>query len=355
MKTVSEMTGLPVDAAMRELWLQIPRMALLVVMACSALFGAPRPVMAADPASATGRPADRALGGPAPANGQGRYALTHGGIERHYLVRLPASAPPAGQRWPVVLVLHGGGGDGPITEKTTGFTPRGQREGFVVVYPEGTGRFANHLLTWNAGHCCGQAMQRRVDDVGFMSALIDKLLADYPIDPKRVYVTGISNGGMMAHRVGRELPEKVAAIATVVAGLFGDEKPPAVGVSALMINGGLDVSVPVAGGAPGGRFAEAWDGTRLLPATGQAAFWAAANRCAGEPEVTRQDVVQRTRYRCPAGREVELIVLADHPHGWPGGVAGSRLGATPSRSLDASDEIWAFFKRQHASSPADRP
>jgi polyhydroxybutyrate depolymerase len=240
----------------------------------------------------------------------------------------------------------GGGGDAAVTEKTTGFTPLGQREGFVVVYPEGTGRLANHLLTWNAGHCCGLAMQRRVDDVGFIGSLVDKLIADHPIDPKRVYVTGISNGGMMAHRVGRELPGKIAAIAPVVAALFGDEPKPASGVAALMLNGALDTSVPLAGGAPGGRFAGAWDGTPVLPATAQASYWAAANRCTGEPEVTRQGVVQRTRYRCPTGQEVELVVLADHPHGWPGGVAGSRLGATPSASLDASREIWAFFKRQ---------
>lgn len=276
----------------------------------------------------------------------GRQSLAHQGIERHYVVRLPSAAPPAGQRWPVVLVLHGGGGDAAVTEKTTGFTSRGQREGFVVVYPEGTGRFANHLLTWNAGHCCGQAMQRRVDDVGFFAALIDKLVADFPVDARRVYATGISNGGMMTHRLGRELPDKIAAIAPVVAGLFGDEKPPASGVPALMFNGALDSSVPLAGGAPGGRFAEAWDGTRLLPATAQASFWAAANRCTGEPEVTKQGAVQRTRYRCPAGHEVELVVLADHPHGWPGGVPGSRLGAEPSTALNSSDEIWAFFKRQ---------
>lgn len=275
----------------------------------------------------------------------GRQSLTHQGLERGYVVRLPAGAPAAGQRWPVVLVLHGGGGDAAITEKTTGFTALGQREGFVVVYPEGTGRLGNHLLTWNAGHCCGQAMQRQVDDVGFIRRLIDQVVADYPVDARRVYATGISNGGMMSHRLGIELPDKLAAIAPVVAALFGDEKKPAQGVSALMINGALDASVPLAGGAPGGRFANAWDGAHPLPATAQAGFWAAADGCAGAPEVTTQGVVQRTRYRCPAGREVELIVLADHPHAWPGGERGSRLGAQPSMVLNASDEIWAFFKR----------
>lgn len=248
---------------------------------------------------------------------QGRQQLNHQGLERGYVVRLPASAPPAGQSWPVVLVLHGGGGDAEITERTTGFTAVGQREGFVVVYPEGTGRLGNHLLTWNAGHCCGQAMQRQVDDVGFIRTLIDKLVADYPVDAKRVYATGISNGGMMSHRLGIELPDKLAAIAPVVAALFGDEKKPAQGVSALMINGALDASVPLAGGKPGGRFANAWDGAHPLAVTAQASFWAVADGCTGAPEVTTQGVVQRTRYRCPAGRDVELLVLADHPMAGP--------------------------------------
>lgn len=288
------------------------------------------------------------VGGAAPAAAaypQGRQQLTHQGMQRSYVVRLPPGVPTEGQRWPVVLVLHGGGGDAAIAERTTGFTAVGQREGFVVVYPEGTGRLAHHLLTWNAGHCCGQAMQRQVDDVGFIRAMIDKLAADYPVDAKRVYATGISNGGMMSHRLGIELPDKLAAIAPVVAALFGDEKKPAQGVSALMINGALDTSVPLAGGATGGRFAHAWDGAHPLPAIAQASFWATANGCAGPPEVTTQAAVQRTRYRCPVGRDVELMVLADHPHAWPGGERGSRLGATPSTTLNASDEIWDFFKR----------
>ena len=250
----------------------------------------------------------------------------------------------AGARLPLVLVLHGGGGDAASAEKMTGFTDKGRREGFVVVYPEGSGRFANRLLTWNAGHCCGQAMQRRVDDVGFVRALIDRLVADYPVDARRVYATGISNGGMMSHRLGIELPDKLAAIAPVVAALFGDEKKPAQGVAALMINGALDASVPAAGGAPGGRFPDSWDGTPALPATAQGRFWAEANGCAAIPETVAQGPVQRTRYRCPAGRDVELLLVADNPHAWPGGVPGSRLGATPSTAINATDEIWAFFK-----------
>ena len=84
----------------------------------------------------------------------------------------------------------------------TGFTAKGQREGFIVVYPQGTGRRESLLLTWNAGHCCGYAMEQRVDDVGFIRVLLDTLLAQLPDRSARIYVTGMSNGGMMAHRLG---------------------------------------------------------------------------------------------------------------------------------------------------------
>jgi polyhydroxybutyrate depolymerase len=267
----------------------------------------------------------------------------HDGLQRAYVVRLPRDTAP-GARLPLVLVLHGGGGDAATAEKSTGFTTKAQRAGFIVVYPEGTSRLGERLLTWNAGHCCGHAMQQRVDDVGFVRALIDRLAADYPVDPQRVYATGLSNGGMMSHRLGIELPDKLAAIAPVAATLFGDEKKTRAGVSALMINGALDASVPPAGGMPGGRFPGAWDGTPALPATAQGRFWAAANGCAMTPETTREGGVARTRYRCPAGRDVELLMVADQPHGWPGGVAASRLAAASSHALNATDAIWAFFR-----------
>jgi polyhydroxybutyrate depolymerase len=126
--------------------------------------------------------------------------------------------------------------------------------------------------------------------------------------------------------------------------VFGDERRPAHPVPALMINGQLDASVPVAGGPPGGRFTEAWDGTPTLPSLAQGRFWAAANGCTGEPEASVQGAVQRTRWRCPAGREVEALLVADNGHAWPGGQSGSRRADPPSKALNANEAIWAFFK-----------
>jgi polyhydroxybutyrate depolymerase len=149
----------------------------------------------------------------------------------------------------------------------------------------------------------------------------------------------------MTHRLGIQLAGRLAAIAPVVATIFGDEEKPAHPVSALMINGMLDQSVPHEGGAPGGRGAAAWDGALLRPALEQAAFWARANGCAEAPR--QDDSGQRIvwRYLCPSGRAVELHLVKDNGHAWPGGQPGSRRGDQPSASLNATDVIWEFFKR----------
>ncbi len=250
---------------------------------------------------------------------------------------------------PLVIVLHGGGGNAAYAERMTGFTEKARKEGFIVVYPEGTGLLQSMLLTWNAGHCCGYAMNQKVDDVGFIRALIDELVRAYPVDPSRIYATGMSNGGMMTHRLGIELSDRFAAIAPVVATVFGDEKKPAQPVSALMINGMLDRNVPHSGGPPGGRGNRAWDGSPARPALEQAEFWASANGC--NERQLEEDNDRRTfwRYACPAGLAVKWVLVKDNGHAWPGGQRGSSRGDEPSSSLNATEVIWEFFKARSKS------
>jgi polyhydroxybutyrate depolymerase len=271
----------------------------------------------------------------------GREILRHGGRARTYIVRAPTVRP--GTRAPLVVVLHGGGGDATTAERMTGFTAKARAERFVVVYPDGTGPRRTALLTWNAGHCCGSAMAERVDDVGFVRALVDHLAARYPIDPRRVYVTGMSNGAMMTHRIGIELADRVAAIAPVVGAVFGDEARPRAPVSAIVFNGMRDTSVPYAGGPPGGRGSETWDGTPTRPAPEQARFWAAANGCAAPPRRVDHGAYVTLEHDCPAARDVVLHALKQGGHAWPGGERGSRVGDAPGGALDATDLIWRFF------------
>ena len=284
------------------------------------------------------RPAARAETDPA------QRVLRHGGRERTYVVRVPSGISRDIEPIPLVIVLHGGGGNAGNAEAMTGFTAKGTAERFIVAYPEGTSR-RRPLFTWNAGHCCGYAMEQQVDDVGFISALIDELSATHRVDRKRVYVTGMSNGAMMAHRLGIELSDRIAAIAPVVGTVFGDEPRPRSRVSALMINGMLDDFVPYLGGPPGGRFREAWDGTPTRPAVDQARFWAQANGCRSTRQPEDRGTYLLGRHDCDPPIGVEMYSVKDNGHAWPGGRSGSRRGDTPSTSLNGTDIIWAFFQR----------
>ena len=272
-----------------------------------------------------------------------RRTIRVDGRERSYVLRVPSGNPGEAGRTPLVIVLHGGGGNARNAETMTGFTAKGNAEGFIVAYPEGTAR-RGPLLTWNAGHCCGYAMQERVNDVAFIRALIHELSSHYPIDPKRIFVTGMSNGAMMSHRIGIELSDEVAAIAPVVGTVFGDEARPRSRVSALMINGMRDESVPYAGGPSGGRFRQSWDGTPTKPALDQARFWAYANGCNAMPGTDDRGAYLVGRYRCASPIGVEIYSVKDNGHAWPGGRSGSRLGDPPSTAINATDVIWEFFR-----------
>ncbi len=150
-------------------------------------------------------------GGLAP--GDYRFELEAGGRDRSYLVHVPP--PAASGALPVVLSLHGGGGNARQHRRSTGMDAAADRDGYIAVYPNGSGRLGDLFLTWNAGICCGYAQAQDVDDVGFISALLDDLGRRAAIDPRRIYAAGHSNGGMMAHRLGDELSGRIAAIASV--------------------------------------------------------------------------------------------------------------------------------------------
>lgn len=148
----------------------------------------------------------------------------------------------------------------------------------------------------------------------------------------------------MTHSLGIALSNKIAAIAPAIATVFGDEQQPKNPVSAIMINGMLDKAVPYKGGPPGGRFPRAWDGTPAKSALDQAEFWSDANACEKKPLEFDQTHFIRRKYRCPAGLGVELYLIKDNGHAWPGGERGGPRGDLPSRSLIATDIIWDFFK-----------
>jgi polyhydroxybutyrate depolymerase len=288
---------------------------------------------------------------PASGSTQAEQTIIVGGTPRTYLLHDFAQDAAAA---PLVIVLHGGGGNAQTAEEKTGFDRVAAREHFVVVYPDGTARpgrgplaaARSRLLTWNAGHCCAAAMADRVDDVAFISTLIDTLTASGRVDRSRVYVTGMSNGAMMTERLGRELSTKIAAIAPVAGAVFGDEPPPLAPMPALIIVGADDQTIPPQGGAlqlrPGLGNRSAAD-RDVAPAIDQAQYWAKYNGC-DRPARTATAAWTKTEWTtCRSGAPVVFYDVNHNGHAWPGGRAGRRGADEPTQAFDATEAIWTFF------------
>ena len=277
--------------------------------------------------------------------------LQHDGRSRRFLVHDFSG----GKRAPVVIVLHGGGGHPENAVDMSQFDVIAAREDFIAVYPGGTGGTpGGRLLTWNAGHCCAYARENKIDDVGFISAMIDQLVASGRADPKRIYVTGMSNGAMMSHVLARELPGKIAAIGPIVGAIFGDEPPAKGPVPAVIFVGQDDRTVPAAGGAIGGNrrdgplagLARAPADHDVAPDIDQAGYWAKANRCSTQPveSFDKADRLVEVRWSCPSGADVHFYRVAGNGHAWPGGKAGRAEADQPTQAFNASEVMWRFFK-----------
>jgi polyhydroxybutyrate depolymerase len=181
--------------------------------------------------------------------GDYEVSLEHDGRNRNYRLHLPP-AYDGSRDLPLVIVLHGASGNADIFAQVTGFATKADAEGFIVAHPNGSGRLPNHLLTWNAGGCCGYAVRSGSDDVGFLRALIESLSAELTVDSQRIYITGMSNGGMMSLAAACELDDLIAGAGSVVGVVTWASCAPDSPVNLIMINGDADRIVPSEGGMP---------------------------------------------------------------------------------------------------------
>ena len=264
------------------------------------------------------------------------------GRQRTYRVHVPPSL--TGQTGvPVVIGLHGGGGNGEQFEQQSHLSTVADRAGFVAVYPYGSG--GTRLLTWNAGACCAYARDQGIDDVAFIAAMLDALGAKYHTDPARVYVTGFSNGAMMSYRLACELADRVTAIAPVAGALNVDDCRPSRPLPVLAIHGTADEAVPYDGGPPARKIpgAGTWQNQSVSYAV---SFWINHDGCPATPAESRDGAVVRTSYApCADGLEVTLYTIDGGGHAWPGGVKGREAADVPPPTPDASSVIWDFFAR----------
>ncbi|MCC6156686.1 MAG: polyhydroxybutyrate depolymerase [Deltaproteobacteria bacterium] len=267
--------------------------------------------------------------------------LRFGGDERVFILHVPPGEPPPGGR-ALVVVLHGGAGNAAQIAKLTGFSHLADRENFLVLYPEGISARIKRLAVWNSGNCCGPALDRKIDDVGFLAALLDHVKTLTPCEERRVFMTGLSNGAMMAYRFACERADRVAAIAPV-AGSMGAECAASRPVSLLVMHGPADKNVRYEGGTPEKQLDPH---PRVDRSVADAkTYWSMQNRCTGAPTVTRKGNVETEIFSgCADGTRVVIVTLHGGGHTWPGGPRTWALGDAPVRDLGATTAIWEFFK-----------
>lgn len=275
--------------------------------------------------------------------------LRHDGLERHWQAYVPATLKP---RAPLLLLLHGSRGDGNDMRLATyyGFEVLAEREGALVVYPDGVERHWNDCRA-SASYA---ANIRSIDDVGFLRALIARLGERYGVDPHRVYVAGISNGGHMAYRMGLEAPDAVAGIAAYVANLPVrdnlDCEPRDQALPVLIVNGTEDPINPYEGGVVE-LFGDASRGA-VLSARETAAYWADLARYSSEGQHSDWEDraaddgtrVTTLQWVGPDRPPVALVSVVGGGHTVPDPVFRlPRVLGRTSHELDIAALTWAFF------------
>jgi len=278
---------------------------------------------------------------PAPTTLRVEGSMTVDNRTRTYLLNLPPNYDES-TGFSLILALHGGGGKASQMESDYLLTEKANSAKFVIVYPEGVQ--SEGILgarTWNAGTCCDYAVEKNIDDVKYISLLIDDLLKKYPkINPKKVYATGMSNGAMMSYRLACELSNKIAAIAPVAGTLLTTQPcKPSRPVPILGIHSKLDEKVPMGGGI--GIF-----GYYFPPVQNGLNTWVANNGCSTTTKtVTNFTNYSVTKWASCNNSSIEFYVTNDGGHSWPGGVKNRVAADEPSTAINANDVIWAFFQK----------
>jgi len=294
------------------------------------------------------------------------FHLTFDGLHRDYRLHVPPQAS-TGKPLPLVLNLAGATQNGFLEELQTGMDNNADQNGYLVAYPDGT-RISKVLTPdpvaknaqygWNAGECCGLPVTRHINDVGFLEKVIANIAARTPVNLRKVYMTGISNGGMMAYAMASEASDHVAAISSISGQVELPTIHPSRPVPTLEFH---SVDDPIAKWAgvpnkdPRLRLSvmegiDQWvkaDGCNPHAVTGSTIVGAAGSISAGETAtpVTYQD--------CKAGTEVALWRFTGSGHVWP----GSLLNTGPMNTwilggvgrgivlVDANEAMWQFFQR----------
>jgi polyhydroxybutyrate depolymerase len=281
-----------------------------------------------------------------------KFSINHEGKERTFYVYKPTS-------WnqkdliPAVFIFHGGGGNARGAIHFYQLEQTAEKHGFLLVSPNGTGKQKDVFLTWNVGFGFGDAEETNSDDPGFIKTLVEKLCQDYPIDSKRIYATGMSNGAIFCHLLAAQPWNPFSAIAPV-AGTLGGKKPggkklylppkPEKPVSVLLIQGRLDKNVPLEGGKQKLSFGKPRE---MISASDTLKFWADANKINTEPAISYDSKLKATKISyCSADKKISVTAyyIDNCGHAWPGSKKKPYKRADdPPAQFPANEIIWKFF------------
>ncbi len=254
-------------------------------------------------------------------------SLSHGGRDRSYRLFVPSTFDGT-QALPLVLNFHGFTSNATQQQVFSELNILAEQEGFLVAYPEGIDS------SFNGGSvCCGTAAAENVDDVGFARAIVEDVAGKACVDPKRVYSTGMSNGGFMSHRLACEAADLVAAVAPVdgVLGIPPESCNPSRPVPIIHFYGTEDPAVDYS-------FAQLTND-----------FWIDKYACAdAAPEVTFQNGVARcdTWDECQDGVTVTMCSVEGGGHCWPGQAFCPPEFGNATTDISANEQMWAFFRER---------
>jgi polyhydroxybutyrate depolymerase len=279
-------------------------------------------------------------------SGQFYKTIISNGIEREYLLYVPPKYK-SNRPTPLVFNFHGLSRDPDFHFWYTNMSELADKYKFILAFPLGWGAEVGGPPSWNGGFCCNPAVANNIDDVTFVSDMIDQISSEYCVNHKRIFATGHSNGGFMAARLGCELSERIAAIASNSGFDVAMNCDPSRPVPVIVFHGTADVVAPYEGGP--GIF------PILPPAPNvqeEVLEWASMNGCSDETVVTYQkgDVTCITYEDCEDDASVTLCTIEGGGHNWPGDIdlcelfpAGCLASGYTTQDINASRAIWKFF------------
>lgn len=302
----------------------LSRMSLLVGLMTGLLAGCATPSSTVTPTVApTATMAPTVTAGPTLQPGDSSRKLTVKGLERSYLLHIPSGLDSL-RPVPVVFAFHEFDSSGITLRSLTGFNEIADKEGFLVIYPEGSGLFG--ASTWNnGGGCCGYAAINNVDEAAFVRQILSDVVTIVSIDTKRIYATGFSHGASLPYRLACEMSDTFAAIAPVSGVLLYSPCKPKEPVSAIHVHGLNDNHMPYHG-----------DGHHNSPPVESVIkLWAQLDGCTNTPEIEKlqNNTITHTAYdSCKAGTAVELYTFESGTSSWP------QKSVWPTSQI-----IWDFF------------